>query len=449
LLLAVLALSQGAYAQELTDLVSFNWTDGGDPANKLIQGTDGNLYGTTYGGGTNNVGTVFKITPDGGLTVLYNFCWVTEVINNGTVCIDGANPAGPLAQASDGNFYGVTSAGGINGSAGTVFAITPAGELTTLYNFCFVIEDYTCMDGGGPQGGLVLGHDGNLYGTTYSGGPNGGGAIFKITLGGVLKVLNSLSNTYGDGSTSWLTQGTDGNFYGIPNAGGNEAWPYGCGSIFRIAPDGAMVFLHEFDDTDGSGPGCALAQSTDGNFYGTTFAGGAYGAGTVFKITPTGAFMSLYNFCPESGCADGSNPQNVQLIQDTSGSFYGATSTGGTHDCNGYGGGCGTIFKITPSGEETVVHDFDGTGGEIFNYENMRELADKGITHVVSLQNHNYDREYVDNLPVSLMWHPIPDDMMEKPPSVIGRVVAFCLLALEDPKAKIYIHCAEGRHRSP
>ncbi len=178
-------------AGTLTTLYSFcaqtNCPDGSQPYAGLVQGSDGNFYGTAAGGGTHNGGTVFKITPEGKLTTLYQFCSETD-------CKDGDQPYGALIQGVSGNFFGTTSTGGAN-NQGTVFKLTPSGTLTTLYSFC---AQTNCPDGSQPYAGLVQGSDGNFYGTTYSGGGLQGiacvndlidgvagcGTIFKVTPGG-------------------------------------------------------------------------------------------------------------------------------------------------------------------------------------------------------------------------------------------------------------------------
>ncbi len=170
-------------AQTLKTLVSFNGTDGASPTSIPIQGSDGNFYGTTYQGGASNIcaggcGTVFKMTPGGMLTMLYSFC-------SQGVCTDGAEPVGDLVQGTDGNFYGTTSVGGANDNngvgVGTVFKITAGGTLTTLYSFG---SQPNFADGADPVAGLVQASDGNFYGTTAGGGANGWGTVFKITPNG-------------------------------------------------------------------------------------------------------------------------------------------------------------------------------------------------------------------------------------------------------------------------
>ena len=156
----------------LTTLHSFSGTDGYSVYAGLVEGTDGNLYGTTFGGGAQNAGVVFKITPSGALTVLHSFCSQTS-------CTDGAYPRAALIQATDGNFYGTTFQGGANNSQGTVFAITPGGSLTTLYSFC---AQTGCADGTNPIGGVIQASDGNFYGTTYAGGADNSGTVFKLSV---------------------------------------------------------------------------------------------------------------------------------------------------------------------------------------------------------------------------------------------------------------------------
>jgi len=258
----------------------------------LVQGTDGNFYGTTeYGGtgcGNTGCGTVFKITPSGTLTTLYDFCSQPN-------CTDGSNPYGALVQATDGNFYGTTSRGGGSADSGTVFKITPSGTLATLYSFC---SQPNCSDGSGPNGGLVQATDGSLYGTTSGGGVSDGGTVFKITLSGTLSTLYSFCSQLNcpDGAYPFdsLTQGTDGNFYGITVGGGGRDCPYesqGCGTVFAITPAGTLTTLHSFclqNCDDGFDPLAGLVQGTDGSFYGTT--AGYLGEpvinlGTVFNLS--------------------------------------------------------------------------------------------------------------------------------------------------------------------
>jgi len=376
-----------ATAQTFTTLANFDGSNGSSPAASLIEGADGNLYGTTESGGGGNscfaqggCGTIFKITPDGTLTTLYVFC-------SRSGCSDGISPYGGLVQGADGNFYGTTIGGGDN--AGTVFKITPDGTLTTLHIF---EED----DGLSPMGTMVQGTDGNFYGTTNGGGANFEGSVFKITPSGTLTTLASLGNDDEGGAPyAGVIQATDGNFYGTATHGGNEngmvfkvtptgtittlysfcsqngcpdgmspfaglvqgadgnlygatssggdfnscSLEQGCGTIFKIALDGTLTTVHDFHSTDGFNPQGTLTLGSDGNFYGTTFYGGANNFGTVFTMTPAGTLTTLHSF----NQTDGSMPY-AGLVQAANGKFYGTTSSGGTSgNCNG---GCGTVFSL-------------------------------------------------------------------------------------------------------
>lgn len=337
-----------------------NCTDGYSPESGLILGTDGNFYGTTSVGGEDfGTGTVFKITPSGTLTTLHTF--------QGD---DGIIPVGALVQASDGNFYGTTGGGGIFGNCllgcGTVFKMAPDGTLTTLHDFC---SQPNCTDGAGPNGGLVQGTDGNLYGTTVNGGSRtscsslGCGTVFQITLEGTLTTLYSFCSqlycTDGDLPEAGLIQATDGSFYGTTLGGGNTSgdcnfyFTYGCGTVFKITAGGKLTTLHAFDYSDGAAPNAALMQAIDGNFYGTAEAGGencsgSPGCGTVFRITPVGALTTLHSFCSQANCADGSYPYGG-LVQAPNRYLYGTTSEGGTStNCSN---GCGTVFSVLPVNE--------------------------------------------------------------------------------------------------
>ncbi len=337
LLLAVPA-SLLSHADPFKTLIIFDGADGATPVDTpLVQGTDGSLYGTTLGGGTHDAGTVFRMTAAGAVTTLYSFCSLPK-------CQDGAMPCGGLVLASDGNFYGTTSQGGADGISGTVFRITPTGKLTTLHSF-----DGT--DGSGPQAPLIQAADGELYGITENGGYEfNAGTFFKVTMRGTLTTLYNFSAGFLSGT---LVQATDGNFYGTSESAGAN----GYGMIFKLTPSGGFSILHSFDSTDGSAPACGLLQASDGNLYGTTYQGGSNlscenGCGTVFKITLAGALTTLHNF----DSTDGSNPI-AALVQATDGNFYGTTYGGGT------GGGFGTVFRMTRAGKVTTLHSFAGTDG--------------------------------------------------------------------------------------
>jgi uncharacterized repeat protein (TIGR03803 family) len=363
LLLLCAATAVVAPAQTFTTLVSFDGANGANPYAPLVQGTDGNFFGTTSKGGVYGNGTVFRLTPGGTLTSLYSFCGQTN-------CPDGSAPMAGLVLGVDGNFYGTTAGGGSYGS-GTVFTISSAGNLTTLYSFC---AQLFCYDGSIPNA-LIQASDGNLYGTAQTGGAGAWGewgTAFRITPGGSFTRLYSFCSNLVWNRGWWclddgdpqgaLMQGTDGNLYGT-TAGitGNVAMNTG-GSVFMMTLEGTLTTLLRMGGWLGSFPETGLAQGTDGNLYGTTAGGRGisyYGPyGTVFQMPPGGNllyFRNLYEFCGQANCADGSTPN--ALIQATDRSFYGTTVYGGV--AGGCGGaGCGTIFKIATDGTLMTLHSF-------------------------------------------------------------------------------------------
>lgn len=333
------ALTLSAGAQTFTSLASFNGTNGRNPGlGTLIQGTDGNFYGTTNNGGTYDFGAVYKVTPTGTITTLYSFC-------SQIACTDGKFPYSSLVQASDGNLYGTTSVGGSNGS-GDIFKITPSGAFSVFYSFC---SQALCPDGQNSYAGLVQGTDGYLYGSTTT-------TIFKISTSGVLTTLYTFCTTSGCPNGNLpegaLIQATNGNFYGIATLGGN-----GCGTIFEITSTGKMTNLHNFSQTtDGCFGSDSLVQASNGNLYGTTSSGGANNAGTLFKITPAGAFTILYSFCAQTNCSDGGYVHSG-LMQGTDGNFYGTTAAGA--------GGNGVVFEFSSSNVMTTLHTFTGPDGDV------------------------------------------------------------------------------------
>lgn len=357
--LACICFGLSSPAQTFQSLVSFNGTNGAIPHNAvLVQGVDGNLYGTTGQGGLNNCrgtgcGTVFRMTPDGMFTTLYNFCSMTG-------CIDGEFPQAGLVLATDRNLYGTTETGGKHES-GTIFRITPSGNFTVVYNFC---QATSCADGAQPYSPLVEGDDGYLYGTTAAGGSNQSGTIFKLSPAGILTTIYNFCSPSGCAGPydpyAGLIQGTDGNFYGTTIRSGP-----GQGSAYRVTSGGAFSTLHIFfcdphQCSDGAEPVAGVMQATNGNLYGTTYQGGnlqcgqAGGCGVVYQISPGDVITPLYTF----NGPDGKLPQ-AGLVQGTDGNLYGTTEAGGSpYNC------CGTIFQLTPSGVLTEVHDFENAQGE-------------------------------------------------------------------------------------
>jgi uncharacterized repeat protein (TIGR03803 family) len=347
---------QMTQAQVVSVLHSFYQKEGSEPYGPLIQGTDGNLYGTTMtAGGSNGEsgGTVFKITPGGTLTTLYAFC---QIRDHNDYCSDGTEPNGVI-EGRDGNFYGTTYNGGVE-NFGTVFRLTPGGVLTTLYDFVSESGGYF------PFGGLIQASDGNFYGTTINGGATGQedwGVVFKITSSGVYTVLHSfLAGAEGAFPYAGLVEASDGNLYG-------SIWGYGPnggGTIFRITTGGTLTTLYGFcaqaHCADGRGPLGTVTQASDGNLYGVTAGGGtgfancplvAYGCGTAFKLTLGGVLTTLYNFCSQPLCADGAQPYAAPT-QGSDGNLYGTTPRGGGPANEG------SIFQISADGRFTSLYDF-------------------------------------------------------------------------------------------
>jgi len=345
-------------AQTFTTLLQFNGANGGTPLSPLIQDFDGNLSATSEfagsHGGANFGGTAYKTSTAGTLTTLYNFC-----VGGSGNCTDGYNPVAGLAQDASGMFYGTATAGGTHGpfaAYGTVFKLTSSGVLTTLHSFCALGG---CADGTNPNGGVILASNGSLYGTTVSGGTKGSGTVFKMTTSGTLTTLHdfcSLTNC-SDGAqpSAGLVQASDGNFYGSTNAGGTNSE----GTVFKITASGTLSTLYAFCSQsscmDGAKPYAKFLQAADGNLYGTTTSGGKFNQGTVFKITTAGKLTTLYSFCKLAACADGKTPLGT-LIQATDGNFYGTTFLGGAN-------GFGTIFELKPTGTLTTLYSFCPTSG--------------------------------------------------------------------------------------
>lgn len=362
----------------------YSFTDGPDgstPGAALIQGRDGNFYGTTlYGPGPTTAdwlgyGTVFEITPEGELTTLCSFDWT-----------NGAYPSGALLQAADGNFYGATAAAGFTG--GSVFKLTPDGQLTTIAWFnagagsgvgAGPVGDLAqgpdgklygvTHDGGGlfrlstngvienlhmfyddePSGGLLLANDGNFYGVAAAGGTcNGNGSIYTLTTNGIFTTVASFCQ--GPGNAVWpigkLLQASDGNFYGAAG-GGIE------GTIFKMTPDGILSTFDRFDYYDGSDPVGGLIQANDGYLYGAANDGGAYpNHGMIFRVEPGCCGCTNETLSPcgnitglfQLGVRGGWYP-SAGLVQGSDGNLYGTTAYGGAY-------GAGTVFRIIMPGHE-------------------------------------------------------------------------------------------------
>jgi uncharacterized repeat protein (TIGR03803 family) len=346
---AVVFATQAASAQTFHLLYQFrSGNNGSQPYASLVLDPKGNLYGTTMVDGAHSYGTVFKITPAGKETVLYSF--------KGTGG-DGATPVAPLVRDAAGNLYGTTEYGGTYGGAcrafgcGTVFKVTPAGKETVLYRFTG-----TSGDGMNPWQGLVRDASGNLYGTTFNGGTDGIGTVFKVDPTGTETVLHSFNANNSDGSNPQggsLIRDSAGNLYGTTTFDFSQ----GAGTVFKLDPSGTETILHTFSDGTGDGnwPYGTLVRDSAGNLYGVTNYGGTFGYGIVFKVDASNTETVLYNFSGNGG--DGADPGGG-LVRDGAGNLYGTTNSGGSAYF-------GTVFKLAKNGTETILHSFSGNDGRL------------------------------------------------------------------------------------
>jgi uncharacterized repeat protein (TIGR03803 family) len=357
-------------AQALTFTVLHTFTgtagDGGRPSASLIEDNDGNLYGTTSVAGAEDCmfgcGTVFKIAPDMTETILYAFTGANR--KRGTD--DGAYPTAALIADASGNLYGTTSEGGdtrcghgTNGrGCGTVFRVAPGGAETVLHQFTGT------SDGAFPYARLLIGADGDLYGTAEEGGTakhrGGPGTVFKMALNGKTKVLYAFKgHKNGSAPITNVIEDSAGNLYGTTADGGSKCGSVGCGTVFKITLDGNESVLHAFKGgSDGAFPQGELIVDGSGNLYGTTYAGGGSsacnnGCGTVFKVEPNGHESVIYAF---QGGSDGAAP-TAGLSADTAGNFYGTTESGGDSACVD---GCGTVFEVVNGTSERMLYALTG-----------------------------------------------------------------------------------------
>ena len=343
---AMLASAGSASASGFHLLYTFQtFTDGDDPHAGLIRDAQANFYGTSFSGGTaqNGNGTVYKLAPDGTETVLHSF----------TDGADGEYPAASLIMDSAGNLYGTTQEGGVAGGCngfgcGVVFEMTPGGTETELYTFS------GGNDGAFPMCALLADGKGGFYGTTESGGKYRWGTVFEVSASGKEKVLHSFaSGSDGNGPQAGLIADRAGNLYGTTKQGGGACTGFGCGTVFEITPKGSETVLYAFTGgTDGGNPADSLILDKAGNLYGTTEFGGlaggcgGSGCGTVFRLAPGGALSVLYTF---TGGNDGGQPV-AALVSDKKGDLYGTTLL--------WGAGYGVVFELLATGKEKVLHSF-------------------------------------------------------------------------------------------
>jgi uncharacterized repeat protein (TIGR03803 family) len=366
LLLASVAHAQ-TQATKFKVLHTFHGKDGSFPTGTLVRDSSGNIYGTTGGGGTGGCdgygcGTVFKMNNAGKEIWLYSFKGASQI-----------DPTAGLLRDASGNLYGTTENGGKitktcggvqGGGCGTVFRVDKNGQGTTLYKFKGTPDGYF------PQALLVKDSAGNLYGTSYLGGVDGIGAVFKLDANGKETILHSFAGPpEGGGDGAFLYEGvirdTAGNLYGVTAAGGAS----GAGTVFKVDSSGSETLLYSFSGgSDGGDPDSVLLLDSQGNLYGTTANGGSSdvcdgGCGTVFELSPQAggnwAETVVYSFCSLENCADGQQPVGGPLVKDSVGNIYGNTIFGGSYrNCNG--DSCGVIFKLDTAGKETVLHSFTG-----------------------------------------------------------------------------------------
>jgi len=334
IILATLCMAQ---AQTFTMLHTFIGSDGANPQSPLIADAAGNFYGTTFYDGKSGYGTVFKMSPNHKVTVLYSFAGPP----------DAANPSGPLLMDKSGNLYGTTVWGGAS-NQGAVFKLTSTGDETVLYSFA----GYPA-DGSNPEGGVISDPAGNLYGTTDGGGNGVGcggyiygcGIVFEIDAAGHETILH-IFNGDGDGAIPWagLLCDSAGNFYGTTVYGGTA----GLGTIFKVDTAGTLTILHSFAVSDGAYPYGGVIRDAKGNLYGAAYEGGTSSVGTVFKLNKSGKLTVLHNF---TGNTDGAYPP-AGLVRDAAGNLYGTTAQGGSSL------DFGTVFKVDTANRETILHSF-------------------------------------------------------------------------------------------
>jgi uncharacterized repeat protein (TIGR03803 family) len=398
------ATAMGTSAQTFTTLANFDTSNGSFPQwAPLSQGLNGEFYGTTAGGGLFNNGC-FR-SPDGNCGVIYKITsdGALTVLHEFTNGKDGSGPGPGLILGTDGNFYGSNSNGGdlsqCGIGCGAIFKITASGALT-------VLNEIQASNGANPNSNLVQATNGMFYGTGVNGAESGNGSIFDLTPAGAVTRLHSFNFADGwDPQNTPMIQAADFALYGETTGGGRGPCPNKCGVVFTMTLEGSYRLLHKFNGKDGGGPRGGLVEATDGNLYGVTTIGGSENQGTVFKITTAGEETVLHSFHGP----DGEQPIGG-LIQATDGNFYGTTSAGGDN-------GDGTIFKITPTGAITTLHEFTGTDGS--NSESSLVQATDGSFYGNTYTGGSSNVGTVFNLNVGLA----PFVKLQPARGKVGRVV--------------------------
>ncbi len=359
-------------------LHSMAGNDGTAPLAGLVAGPDGAFYGTASTGGAWGFGSVFRVTASGVVTTLVNFTDPNTILSTttGTTSPIGASPTAKLTLGADGNFYGTTDLGGAH-DKGTIFKVTPAGVLTTLFSF-------SGKNGSGPVSSLTLGRDGNFYGTTETGGPyvSSAGTVFKVTPAGELTTLVAFNIKNGRTPCGGLLLNTDGNFYGTTVAGG----AFAAGTVFKVTPGGELTTIVSLDHKAGAYPGDGVVRGKDGNLYGTTGVDGTRNQGTIFRLTRGGVLSTLATFTG----ANGSDPVGGLTVGED-GNLLGTTDSGGTANK-------GTAFRVTPAGVLTRLVSFTGANGahpqaglvqaangQFYGTTSMGGTSDGGVIFALSL----------------------------------------------------------------
>ena len=329
-----------AQAQTFRTLHSFPGPGEGSSPAPLMQASDGLFYGVNQFDGANGRGTLFRMTSNGTLNVIHAF----------TGGEDGGRPGSQLVQGIDGHLYGTTTEGGLY-NRGVAFRLTLAGDFAVVHAFG------ATPDEGRIPGALAQGADGVFYGTSCSGGANDQGTVFRMTSAGDVTTLYSFTDGTGGRCPYGLLIATDGNFYGTASGG-----TLGLGIAFRLTPSGTFTNLHDFVRTlEGGSPGPLLQSKFDGLLYGTTRGGGLldFSSGILYRMTTAGAFQVLHTF--GSGGSAGAFPAG-RLVEGTDGNFYGVTENGGRPFS--YFTTTGTVFRVTRGGAHTALRllfaDFDG-----------------------------------------------------------------------------------------